>query len=56
MDRFKGKYVLAVKKRIPELDINGCDLYNPANWGIYRGNIYLLDYGITERVSRMYTK
>lgn len=56
MDRFKGKYVLAVKKRIPELDINGCDLYNPANWGIYRGNIYLLDYGITERVSKMYTK
>jgi len=46
--------VKKVKWYIPRFDIDNCDLYNPLNWGFYRGNRVLLDYGIDERVSKMY--
>jgi len=51
---FKTKYAEILKREIWELNISNCDLYNPKNWGVYKGNVVLLDYGITERVSTMY--
>ena len=47
--------VYGLKKRIPEFDIANCDLHRKENWGMteYCGHI-LIDYGINERISRMY--
>jgi len=43
-----------IKDLIPALDIENCDLYNVENWGYYNGRFVLLDYGIDERISKMY--
>ena len=43
-----------VKKAIEEVNIDNCDLYNPANWGQLNGKKYLIDYGINEAISKMY--
>ena len=43
-----------VKKQIPELNIVNCDLHIIENWGYQQGNYYLIDYGINERISKMY--
>jgi hypothetical protein len=43
-----------VKELIPQLNIDNCDLHNIENWGQYQGNTVLLDYGIDERISKMY--
>jgi len=51
---FRSEYVEIVKKDIPELNVTRCDLYNPNNWGVYNGRLVLVDYGITEEVSKMY--
>ena len=48
--------VKKVKWYIPRFNIPNCDLYNPLNWGIYEGRQVLLDYGIDERISKMYNK
>lgn len=40
-----------IKQTIAELNIENCDLYNPDNWG--EGHI-LIDYGINERISKLY--
>ena len=47
--------VYGLKQTIPEFDIPNCDLYNKCNWGMTEdlGHI-LIDYGINERISRMY--
>jgi len=47
-------YPLEIKKRIPELQIDNCDLFKPEQWGLYKGRIVLLDYGITPTVAKMY--
>lgn len=49
-------YARRIKENIPELNVRLCDLYQPNNWGVYRGKVVLLDYGITEEVSRMYKR
>jgi len=46
--------VKKIKTIIPQLDITNCDLYNPENWGMYKGEFLLLDYGIDEKISKMY--
>lgn len=43
-----------IKQQIPELNIVNCDLHNVDNWGVYDGGVVLVDYGITEEVSKMY--
>ena len=48
------EYIREVKKAIPHFRILNCDLHNPKNWGRHGGKIVLLDYGIDEKVSRMY--
>ena len=47
-------HAIEYKKSIPELNIQNCDLHNPKNWGMHNGKIVLLDYGINERISKMY--
>jgi hypothetical protein len=56
LNEFSVRYPLRVKRAIPSLDIDNCDLYNRANWGRYRGRIVLLDYGINKRIAKMYSK
>jgi hypothetical protein len=46
--------VKKIKSIIKQLDINNCDLHNPENWGMYKGKLLLLDYGIDEKISKMY--
>jgi len=46
--------VMEVKSIIPQFNFNNCDLYNPKNWGQYKGKLVLLDYGIDESISNMY--
>jgi hypothetical protein len=46
--------VKKIKYIIPQLDIPNCDLYNSENWGMYNGELLLLDYGIDEKISKMY--
>jgi hypothetical protein len=49
-------YVNWIKRNIPELDIINCDLHNVKNWGQdTRLNPVLLDYGITQYISTLYT-
>ena len=43
-----------IKDLIPALNIENCDLHNVDNWGYYNGRYVLLDYGIDERISKMY--
>lgn len=47
-------HVAALKKLIPALNIQRCDLYNAANWGYYKNRTVLLDYGISAQVAAMY--
>ena len=54
LKEFKMKYAEILKREIWELNVTYCDLHNPKNWGVYKGNVVLLDYGITEQVSTMY--
>lgn len=43
------------KNTMDELNVVNCDLHNPKNWGLRDNKFYiLLDYGITEQVSKMY--
>lgn len=43
------------KDSMSELNVTHCDLHNHKNWGLREGKYYiLLDYGIDERVSKMY--
>lgn len=46
--------VLETKRRIPEFDIERCDLYRAENWGMEGERYVLIDYGINEEVSNMY--
>lgn len=46
--------VATIKAAIPALDVANCDLCRLENWGEYMGAHVLLDYGIDERVSKMY--
>jgi hypothetical protein len=46
--------VLTTKKSIPEFDIERCDLYRAENWGMDGRDYVLIDYGISEEVSKMY--
>ena len=47
--------VFKIKNNIEELDIVMCDLYNYRNWGLDDdGNKLLIDYGVSELISRMY--
>ncbi len=46
--------VLGIKHMIPEFDIDRCDLYRAENWGMSGENYVLLDYGISDEVSKMY--
>lgn len=43
-----------MKKLIPQFDIDNCDLHNIDNWGMYNNKTVLVDYGIDERISKMY--
>ena len=52
--QFRLLPVDAIKREIPELDILCCDLYNKENWAMYDGRLVLIDYGITEQISKMY--
>jgi len=46
--------VKEIKKLIPIFNFENCDLHNPANWGTHNSSTVLLDYGINERISKMY--
>ena len=47
-------HIKVLKQLIPALNIERCDLYNPANWGYYNNQTVLLDYGISAKVAAMY--
>jgi hypothetical protein len=46
--------ILEAKSLMEEFNFDYCDLYNPNNWGIYNNKVVLLDYGITEAISKLY--
>ena len=46
--------ILEVKSLMEEFNFIHCDLYNPNNWGVYNNKVVLLDYGITESISKLY--
>lgn len=46
VEHFKGIF--------PVFRFPRCDLYRPANWGRHEGRLVLLDYGVDERVARLY--
>ena len=46
--------VQLIKKLIPQFQFDKCDLHNKDNWGLYKGQLRLLDYGIDEKISKMY--
>lgn len=54
VDDFDLFMVLEIKENIKEFDFLNCDLFNQDNWGLYLGRQVLLDYGINERISKMY--
>ena len=54
IERRPLQWIRYIKDLIPALDIDNCDLYNVENWGYYNGRYVLLDYGIDERISKMY--
>ena len=54
VEKISNEMVMSVKRLITPLNIPYCDLYNPENWGKHFGKIVLLDYGINERISKMY--
>lgn len=43
-----------MKDMIPAMNIENCDLHRVENWGERHGKRVLLDYGIDERISKMY--
>ena len=52
--KYMHKSVKKLKEKIPELNIDNCDLWNKDNWGWYEYSMVLLDYGIDEKISKMY--
>jgi len=54
-NRVPNYVVYGLKKEIPEFNIANCDLHRTENWGMTEnlGHI-LIDYGINERISKMY--
>ena len=54
VESISASNVKKLKSIIPQLDITNCDLHNSENWGIYKGELRLLDYGIDEQISKMY--
>ena len=54
LEVFDSCAVTELKALISEFNIDNCDLYNKHNWGMYKGIQVLLDYGIDERISKMY--
>jgi hypothetical protein len=52
--RVPNKVVFQIKELIPEFDFDNCDLYKSENWGIENKTYTLLDYGITESISKLY--
>ena len=47
--------VIKAKSTIKEFNIQRCDLYNPKNWGIENEQHYLIDYGISQYISTLYS-
>lgn len=57
INRIPEYVVHKIKNIIPEFDIPNCDLYNYKNWGVNDSLDYvLIDYGINEKISKMYDK
>lgn len=54
ISRILKSYVKGIKMFIPELDIKNCDLYNSQNWAEDNGSNILIDYGINEKIAKMY--
>ena len=54
LERIGLHYINELKNLIPALDIERCDLHNPANWGYHNNRTVLLDYGIDAQVAAMY--
>jgi hypothetical protein len=47
--------VINIKSKIPELNIDKCDLFNYQNWACDENfNIKLIDYGINKEISELY--
>lgn len=46
--------VRVIKMIIPQFQFDNCDLHNKDNWGLYKGQLRLIDYGIDEKISKMY--
>ena len=46
--------IIKIKKQISELNIENCDLHVLKNWGVKSDEYYLIDYGINEKISKMY--
>lgn len=49
--KLNPRKIRKIKETIAELNIENCDLYNPENWG---EDHMLIDYGINERISKLY--
>ena len=47
--------VVYAKSSIKEFDFDRCDLYNPKNWGKENRTYYLIDYGISQYISTLYS-
>ena len=52
----KDQHVQEVKLSIPVLNIDNCDLNNIENWGVHNDKPILIDYGLTEYISTLYSK
>ena len=50
----RKRKVKEIKRHIPQLDIDNCDLYNYKNWGKHKNRLVLLDYGIDDYISKLY--
>ena len=46
--------IIKIKEQISELNIENCDLHVLKNWGVKLDEYYLIDYGINEKISKMY--
>ena len=52
--KVSGYQIKLMKLIMPELNFKNCDLRNVENWGFYRNNYVLVDYGVTKEIAEMY--
>lgn len=54
LEQLSASMVTEMKGLIPQFNFKNCDLYNIQNWGWYNNSAVLVDYGVDEKISKMY--